>query len=195
MANVLFIGGHHDDVEIGCGGTLLNHISVGDRVIVAVTHSDDSLVGSSLQRIKEQNKCCDEFHYYLIAFNSYERKNVESIIQNLDSLDPDIVFTLSEKDSHQHHVFANTIGRAVSRKPKCQLFLYSSGSAYDFYPNVFSKIDMVEKIKMVTFFKSQNEHMRLDIIRKREAFWGSLIGENYAEGFITNKSLYGGCYA
>ena len=34
--NILAIGAHYDDIELGCGGTLAKHISKGDKVIVFV---------------------------------------------------------------------------------------------------------------------------------------------------------------
>ena len=36
MTNVLAIGAHPDDVELGCGGTLAKHVARGDRVTLLV---------------------------------------------------------------------------------------------------------------------------------------------------------------
>ena len=34
--NILAVGAHADDVEIGCGGTIASHIKNGDRVIILI---------------------------------------------------------------------------------------------------------------------------------------------------------------
>jgi LmbE family N-acetylglucosaminyl deacetylase len=34
--NILAIGAHFDDVELGCGGALARHAKLGDRVYVFV---------------------------------------------------------------------------------------------------------------------------------------------------------------
>ncbi len=41
MRNVMAIGAHPDDVEFGCGGTLIKHLLAGDKVtIVHMSCSD-----------------------------------------------------------------------------------------------------------------------------------------------------------
>ena len=37
--NVLAVGAHFDDVELGCSGTLINHAQNGDQVFVLVISS------------------------------------------------------------------------------------------------------------------------------------------------------------
>ncbi len=40
--NVLLVGCHPDDVELGCGGTILKHIERGDNVSVLVMTKGDN---------------------------------------------------------------------------------------------------------------------------------------------------------
>ena len=34
--NVLAVGAHYDDIELGCSGTLIKHVQAGDRVTLLV---------------------------------------------------------------------------------------------------------------------------------------------------------------
>ena len=51
---VLAIGAHFDDVELGCGGTLLKHRDRGDDIyIVVITHSAYESPAKGCKRRKE----------------------------------------------------------------------------------------------------------------------------------------------
>ena len=52
--NVLAVGAHPDDIEIGCGGTLLAHKAAGDTVTMLVL-TDGRGNGHTLTRRSEQN--------------------------------------------------------------------------------------------------------------------------------------------
>ena len=39
--NVLAVGAHFDDVELGCGGALAKHVRNGDNVIVFIATSSE----------------------------------------------------------------------------------------------------------------------------------------------------------
>ena len=53
--NVLAFGAHPDDIELGCGGTLLKHQKAGHNVYLCVM-SDGSEAGDPKVRIKEQEE-------------------------------------------------------------------------------------------------------------------------------------------
>ena len=55
--NVLAIGGHYDDIELGAAGTIAKHVARGDNVtFVVVTHSDYTNHSGGLLRSKSQAK-------------------------------------------------------------------------------------------------------------------------------------------
>ena len=60
MANqidILAIGAHPDDIELSCAGTILKHISLGDKVgIIDLTRGELGTRGSAEIRDKESAK-------------------------------------------------------------------------------------------------------------------------------------------
>ena len=106
--------------------------------------------------------------------------------------EPDIVFAPFENDTHQHHRRTSIISQAIARKRNITLLFYDSGSSYDFYPNIFSVIDINKKGEILDCFKTQIDHgaINLDIVEKKNAYWASLISDDpdcYAEGFVVRK--------
>lgn len=193
MSTILAVGAHFDDVEMGCGGTLQQHIKNGDKVILAITSSDDSFAGDPKERRKEQ-ECANlitGFETILFKIND----PISKIIGKLDLLKPDIIFSMYEKDTHQDHRRAYEIGIAVGRKKNITTYTYDSGSAYEFYPNIFNLIDFSEKKKLILCFKSQIERgtIKVNLIKKKQMYWASIISNDldaHAEGFVVKKLKY-----
>lgn len=193
MRTILGIGAHYDDIEMGCGGTLIQHVKNGDRVIVAITSSDDPYAGDPKLRGKEQKASNDITGFESILFKNSDPIN--KIIGKLDLIKPDIIFSMYNKDTHQDHRRANEIGNSVGRKKNITTYTYDSGSAYEFYPNIFNLISFDDKEKLIQCFKSQIERgtIRIDLIRKKQMYWASMISDDpnaYAEGFVVRKLKY-----
>uniref|UniRef100_A0A6M3KJT7 Putative N-acetylglucosaminylphosphatidylinositol de-N-acetylase n=1 Tax=viral metagenome TaxID=1070528 RepID=A0A6M3KJT7_9ZZZZ len=193
MKTILAVGGHMDDVEMGCGGTLLKHINNGDSVRIAITNSDDKLAGNPKIRMREQANANKISGFSINMFTS--KDNIEDIIGFLDLKYPNIIFSMFENDTHHHHIRAAKIGLAVGRKKNITVFQYDGGSSYNFNPNIFSIIDFNKKLELLNCFKSQIERktIKIDIMRKKEEYWGSLISDENvcAEAFFVRKMKYG----
>ena len=54
MKTILAIGAHYDDIEIGCGGTLLKHSENGDKIFFGITSSDETRTVDVGVRYNEQ---------------------------------------------------------------------------------------------------------------------------------------------
>jgi len=193
MKRILAIGAHYDDIEMGCGGTLSKHIQKGDEVFFGITSSDEYRTGDKKDRYQEQILSAGimGLHFENIYTYSYNDE-VHDVIGRLDSIKPDIVFTHHELDTHQDHRRASIIGQAVGRKRTTTTLFYDSGTAYDFHANVFSIIHFPLKEKLIRCFKSQLElgAISLDIVEKKNLYWGSLISSaevEHAEGFVVRK--------
>lgn len=192
---ILAIGAHYDDIEIGCGGTLLKHAYNGDDIVFAVTSSDEHRTGDISTRYEEQKESARIIGGVEILKFSYDNDLIHDIVGGLDTLHPDIVFTHYEFDTHQDHRRAFLIGQAVGRKRNITTFFYGSGTAYDFHPNVYSVIDWSEKFKLLECHQSQIKcgAINLAMLKKKDSYWASLVSDNvnaYAEGFLIKKIEY-----
>jgi len=191
--NVLAIGAHFDDIEIGCAGTLLKHIQKGDKVYFAITHSDEFRTGNIESRKIEQQKAAHLLGLSEKSILLFAEKNEDSeIIGKLDLLKPDIIYCHSEKDTHQAHRKSSIISQAVGRKQHITTMFYDSGSTYDFHPTMFSVIDYEKKYLILKCYESQILHgaINLDRVKKKNAYWASVITtdpSDYAEGFVVRK--------
>jgi len=193
MSIILAIGAHYDDIELGCGCTLLKHAEKGDKIIFAITSSDEDRTGDIHTRCKEQKMSAKIIGVSKILKFSYRDDLIHEIVGHLDALSPDIIFTQFEFDTHQDHKRASTIGQAVGRKKNIITFLYDSGSAYNFYPNIYSIIDWPSKSKLLYCYKSQIEcgAINIDVLKKKSAYLGSLVSDNaYAEGLTVRRMIY-----
>jgi LmbE family N-acetylglucosaminyl deacetylase len=193
---ILAIGAHYDDIEIGCGGTLLKHIANGDELLLGVTSSDEHRTGDVKVRYAEQlasaeQLMLDEWDIHRFSYHD----EVHDIVGILDKISPDILFVHHEFDTHQDHRRASFIGQAVGRKRNTTTLFYDSGSSYDFYPTVFSMIDYKKKDKLMRNFITQITMgaVNLDIIKKKSEYLATLLTNEpaqYAEGFVVRKMIY-----
>ncbi len=108
--NLLFLGAHADDIEIGCGGTILKLIQANPkRNILWVVFSAEGkrrsearssarlfLKGSTQSRIVVKQ--------YRTSFFPVEQESIKSYFETVGkSFAPDIVFTHYREDRHQDH--------------------------------------------------------------------------------------------
>jgi|TARA_R110002074_G_scaffold37403_1_gene101523 N-acetylglucosamine malate deacetylase 1 len=126
--NVMAIGAHPDDIEFGCGGTLLKHHRDGDNIIYVCmtnTESVDATTGKTIrskEQLKEETKKATEklkvkYLEYLpftdlhVPFNFESVSKLESLIKKYEV---DIIYTHWAGDSNQDHIstFKTTMAAA-----------------------------------------------------------------------------------
>lgn len=206
--NVLAIGAHFDDVELGCAGTLAKHRAQGDRVIVlVVTHSkydnhDGKVIRKKEKAFMEGKKAANILDYELICSN-YETKQVkfgyrliEDINRVIDDNDIDLIYTHWDHDIHQDHQAIGKASLAAGRKVN-RLLMYQSNlyiSTSSFSANYFVDVsDFIEaKKKSIMVHKSEVEKFGPGWIE----FWineaannGKKFNVKYAEAFCMIKYL------
>lgn len=189
MSNILAIGSHYDDIEIGCGGTLLKHRDKGDSISLAILKSDESLTGDSIIRQEEQRRATAMLRASCVEF--LNECKMEYIVGYLDDKIPDVIYFPHQDDYHQDHLKAYQVGMAVGRKRHVNMLAYLTPTSYDYYPNVFSYINIVDKIKLVSCHKSQMERRPdyIDTMIAQHQFFGSLSGAKDAEGFVFHRMI------
>lgn len=116
--NIMAIGAHPDDIEFGCGGTLINHKDNGNKVIYVCmtdTESIDATEGKIIRtesQLKSETQCAadilgvDKIHYLPFkdlhvpfSFDSVSR--LESLIKHYEI---DTIYTHWSGDSNQDHI-------------------------------------------------------------------------------------------
>jgi LmbE family N-acetylglucosaminyl deacetylase len=109
---VLCLGAHCDDIEIGCGGTILMLARANPRLVVewVVLSADD-------ERAREAQRSADSFlsgvemrqlvvERFRDGYLPYQAERVKDYFESLKArVDPDVVFTPYRGDWHQDHRF------------------------------------------------------------------------------------------
>ncbi len=195
--NILAIGAHPDDIEIGCGGTLLKYARAGHKVHLLVL-SYGSFGGDPNVRRVEQLRAVKAMGAKSISWGNLidtEIVNNRELIIKMDEMigkvRPDVVFLNHVKDVHQDHRAAALAGISATRYIKEVLF-YEVPTTYNFEPNVFVDIqDVLEKkLHLLKAHASQVGKTRvknqtiLESAKSCANFRGFQGRVKYAEGFM-----------
>jgi LmbE family N-acetylglucosaminyl deacetylase len=206
--NILAIGAHFDDLELGCGGTLIKHVKGGDNVtMLVVTNSsyngpDNKIIRKSEVAYEEGKKAAGiigarleflDFDTFFVPFN----ESLTSIINRyINQLKIDIIYTHWVHDIHRdHHYTAKNTLMAGRRVPR---FLMYRSNYYDsekvFQGNFYSDItdEMETKIEAIKVFESELKRVDnkwLEFFGNQNANDGQKIGVKYAECFEVVRYL------
>lgn len=147
MVNVLAIGAHPDDVELGCGGTLAKHCARGDNVTVLIVTKGEAGPGAVDDRTEEVRQAASILGVDNVVVGQHHDGRVSTdelglvhlIESTMKKYAIERVYTHGVSDSHQDHraVAQATLGAA--RHAKC-ILAYDSPSSIGFAPSVFVDI-------------------------------------------------------
>jgi LmbE family N-acetylglucosaminyl deacetylase len=206
--NILAIGGHFDDVEIGCGGTIAKHIAKGDTVYVyVVTHSEytnhDGTIIRSRETALAEGKAAAEILGYELICGEFDTKEVkfdyvlvEHLNRIIDDNNIDMVFTHWDFDVHQDHQAIGKATLAAARKVN-NLFMYRSNlyvNTQQFIDNYYVDISDYMDLKMKAINAHKNEIKKFG--EGWLQFWvneardnGQRFNVEYAEAFSQVKLM------
>lgn len=207
--NVLAIGAHFDDIELGCGGALAKHVSAGDRVYAYVatvsgfSNPDNQVVRTNAVAAEEGRLAMEVLGVDLIA-GSFKTLEVEftddlnrEIVRIVEEKRIDIVYTHWVGDIHHDH---QAVGRASlhSCRHVPRMLMFRSNwyhSTFDFRGNFY--IDITDhwqtKEKAVRMHASELErtgHKWISFFKNEAENAGQKIGVRYAEAFEVVKWLW-----
>jgi LmbE family N-acetylglucosaminyl deacetylase len=203
---VLCLGAHPDDIEIGCGGTLLYlkqtvpqlklhwvvFSALGPRRCEAAKAAE--LFGSE----------CDKkvvLKDYRDGFLPYQGGEVKNLFEEMKGeVDPDLIFTHWQGDAHQDHRLINELSWNTFRN---NLILEYEIPKYDGdigRPNLFVPLDAPLYERKVEYLDQAFESQRSKPWFSRETFLGlmrirgmeSNSPSGYAEAFYVRKVTIGG---
>ena len=203
VLNILAIGAHPDDIELGCGGILLKAVRSGHSVYMyTITRGGAS--GDPNQRTQEliqsskfigaKALCIDNFEDTHLSVNSALISNIESFVNKSGA---DLVLTHSLNDTHHdHRAVASATFEAGRFVPN--IISYEIPLTRDFKPQVFHDISDVidQKIKLIEIFKSQRDkvYLRANAIKGLAAYRALqsrlntlTLGDSYVEAFEALK--------
>lgn len=194
--NILAIGAHPDDIELGCAGTMLRYARAGHQVFYLIM-SDGGKGGDISMRRQEQESAAQKVGVKKLFWGnaSDTRFSVDSeMISFIESVcaevRPDEVYVNYGDDSHQDHRALAKCVMAATRYVGRVLF-YEDYTSINFQPEIFIDISSVidDKIAVVGCHRSQLDRQhpnRLDMIESVKAvahFRGFQGKVTYAEGF------------
>ncbi len=200
--NILAIGAHPDDIEYGCGGTLLLQSRAGNNIYLLILTEGESS-GEGKVRRKEQKESARILGVKEIFWGGFmdteipvNKKAITKIEEVIAKVKPDEIYLNYFDDTHQDHRTLSLCGLAATRYIKC-VFLYESYTTSNFEPNIFVDIEPVleDKVKLLKAHSSQVNRIyptNLDMIESIEAtanFRGFQGKVKYAEGFKALRVL------
>lgn len=190
---VLAIGAHPDDVEIGVGGILLNHVRDGDEVTI-LTLTGGEAGGEPGVRAKEAERAAAMIGARLIQDDLPDTtisvtdggRTIGAIAEIVEAVEPDTVYTHTVLDVHQDH---RNVHRAtlVAARAVPRIFGYQAPSTtVAFQPNRFVAIDdvMERKLDVLATYASQSEtrtYLAPDLIRATARYWSRFTRGLYVE--------------
>ncbi len=197
---VLALSPHTDDVELGCGGTVVKWIEEGKEIFYAAFSIAEESVPEGLaknileQEVKEATKVLgiaqENLHVYKFEvrrFPQFRQEILELLVGLREKLKPELVLLPSLKDVHQdHHTIAEEGIRA---------FKYANILSYElpwnllnFAPSVFVPLEkrhLDKKVQAIRCYQSQkhrnytDEEFLYGLARTR----GVQVSAEYAEAF------------
>jgi LmbE family N-acetylglucosaminyl deacetylase len=198
---VLAIGAHPDDIEIGMGGTVARHAHLGDRVVMAVT----TIPNNREVRRAEAERAADVLGADLMLLDigldevNHSRTLVKRFDELLETIDPDVIYTHWNMDSHQDHNAIALATISAARENRCALMMYEQTIPGGVVPWAFrgqSYVDitpyMPMKMESIAMHKSQvraNGDLWIQGVKGRAMYRGYQINVEFAEAFEVVKSV------
>jgi LmbE family N-acetylglucosaminyl deacetylase len=195
---LLAVGCHSDDIEIGCGGTLLTLTrSIPDLhvtwVVLAAKDVRADEAHASAAAFLAGARSDVRVLGHRESFLPYDGGEVKEAFEGLKDAAPDLVFTHAREDLHQDHRLASELTWNTFRD---HLILEYEIPKYDGdlgRPNVFVPLDdgvVDDKLRLLqTHFVSQGDKHWFDgeLFRGLLRVRGMECASRYAEAFVCRK--------
>jgi LmbE family N-acetylglucosaminyl deacetylase len=200
--NILAVGAHPDDVEIGCGGTVALHAKNGDKVYLVImaepfyAHYDGSILRSREEGEIEEKNAAKVLGTKLtnLGFETkkvpYSVESIEAINKVIDKYKIDTIYTHWYHDTNQDHKRTTqsviSAGRYV---PNILMYEpeYPAGRSYwEFRNQYYADIILTFETKMEALRQHKSQIKKygkslLEAIEARARHRGYEIKSKYAE--------------
>ena len=195
---VLAIGAHPDDVEIGCGATLLRHGRKGNPLTV-LTLSRGAIGGLREQRRSEAVQAALFMSAELLMGDLPDTRMEDAhemigLIEGvIAAVEPTTVYVHSAADNHQDHRAVHAAVVIAARRIPQLLCYQSPSSRNQFAPTKFVPVeDTIEaKVELLSCYRSQADRHYLapDLVLASARYWArQLTHTRYVEPFEVLRS-------
>ena len=165
---ILAMGAHPDDIELGCGGTLIKAAREGHEVYM-YTITRGAASGDPKQRtdeLKRSAKFIGAKQLWIDNFEDSKLSVTDDLINHIEHFinkaNPDVIFTHSHGDIHHDHRAIATATVEAARF-NSNILSYEIPLSRSFDPKVFYDISDVvyEKVELIEIFWSQQSKLYL----------------------------------
>ena len=194
--NILAIGAHPDDIEFGCGGSLIKYSQRGHQLFLLVMTGGGSGAPSET-RMAEQTAARQILGAEEIFWGGYQDthlgvdaemiKKIESVIA---SVKPEFIFCHFPDDTHQDHRHLAQAIMSATRYIRNVLF-YEGPTTQNFNPQVYVDIADTLEVKLEALRAHRSQVMKtniedlsiIEVARSSANFRGIQGRVKYAEAF------------
>ena len=217
MADVVCIGAHPDDVEIGMGGTIAGMVASGTSVaIVDITDGEPTPMGSPEIRAAESAQAAEILGVERVTLeqpNRYLFDTLEArteLAQVLRDLRPRTLFVPYPEDAHPDHVAASQIASAarfyakltkteMRGEPHYPARIYHYMAVHmrlvrepsfiiDITDHLPRKLDALRAYRS-QFVDNEGNSDVIPLIEQWAAMWGGMIRSSAGEPFFSPEPL------
>jgi LmbE family N-acetylglucosaminyl deacetylase len=201
---IVCVGGHPDDPESGCGGTLARYAALGHRVtILYLTRGERGISGKTLDeaariRTGEAERACSilgtipKFAGQIDGATEITREAIDRFVPLIRDEAPDVVFTHWPIDSHPDHQAASVLTMrawyALKQAFPIYFFEVDAGEqTIGFRPTTYIDVTAVRETKKKALFAHESQHgdaIYRDYHEPMESFRGREIRVAAAEAFV-----------
>ena len=167
--NILAIGAHPDDIQIGCGGSLDKYAKAGHKVFLLVL-TCGGVGGDSEVRKKEQEQSAKRMGAQRVFWGDFkdtyatDARSLITVIENvINEVKPQTVFINYLHDVHQDHRAVAKACLSATRYIK-EVLYYEVPTTNQFEPETFVDIGLVleDKLELLKIHASQVDRTRVE---------------------------------
>ncbi len=202
MRRVLAVGAHPDDVELGCGATLLAHSAAGDAVTMLVMSGGENGPGDDaavVGRRAEQQEAARTLGARLMWGGLRDctllpdAATVAVVERAIEATGAEVVYVHAPDDSHQDHRAAAAATLSAARRLS-RVLHYQSPSTLTFSPTTFVDVTafLSGKLAALRAHASQVEMSAMvepDAVVASARHWGAQARIGYAEAFAPTRMV------
>jgi LmbE family N-acetylglucosaminyl deacetylase len=197
---VLAVGAHPDDIELGCGGTLLAHRARGDEVTLLVMTTGERGPQDAKSRIREQEDAAVLLDAALLWGGFLdgevdEGRDAVTVVQDaVAKVGPDLIYAHAPDDTHQDHRATAKAVLSAARRMR-QVLLYESPTSIQFSPSIYVNVAAFIEAKMDLLRAHMSQVLKnglvdLEALEAQARYHGFRARLRYAEAFATDRFLW-----